>query len=369
MSSLDSIWDHANPQLRDLVAYEPGKPIEDVARELGLNPDEIIKLASNENPLGPSPKAVEAMKIAAEEAHIYPDGGGWKLRNAIADKFGLERGNVVLGNGSNEIIELIGHAFLRPGDNIVVSDHAFVVYKLMAKLFGASSIEVPEKPGFQHDLEAMARAITPETKEVFVANPNNPTGTLVHQDEIERFMDAVPEHVIVVFDEAYYEFLEEPPDTLKFVREGRSAVVLRTFSKIQGLAGLRIGYGLASSNLAEVLQKCRQPFNSNAIAQAGALAGLLDDEHQEQTRAMNRAGLKFYEQQLPELGLEFIPSYANFVLVKVGDGDQVFADMLKQGVIVRAMRGYKLPEWIRITIGTEEQNQRCLTVLKGVLPA
>ena len=239
-----SIWDFANPQLRDLVAYEPGKPVEDVARELGLRPEEIVKLASNENPLGPSPQAVAAMKTAVETANFYPDGGGWKLRNAIAEEFGLERENVVLGNGSNEIIELIGHAFLNPGDNVVVADHAFVVYKLMATLFGAKTIEIPD-PGFVHDLDAMAAAITGKTKEIFIANPNNPTGTMVDQDAIERFLDRVPGHVVVIFDEAYHEFLAEPPDTLKFVREGRNAIVLRTFSKIQGLAGLRIGYGLA----------------------------------------------------------------------------------------------------------------------------
>lgn len=361
-----SIWDHANPQLRDLVAYEPGKPIEDVARELGLEPDEIVKLASNENPIGPSPKAVAAMQDAVKDVNIYPDGGGWKLRNAIAEKFGLERENVVLGNGSNEIIELIGHAFIQPGDDVIVADHAFVVYKLMATLFGANTIEIPD-PGFVHDLDAMAEAITPKTKEIFIANPNNPTGTLVGQEEIDRFMYKVPEHVVVIFDEAYYEFLETPPDTLKYVREGRNVVVLRTFSKIQGLAGLRIGYGLAAKPLAEVLQKCRQPFNANAIAQAGALAGLADDDHQNLTREITKKGLAFYEEQFKELGLEYVPSFANFILVKVGDGDRVFAEMIKRGVIVRAQSGYKLPEWIRISIGTEPMNQKCIEVLKEVL--
>ncbi len=362
-----SIWDFANPQLRDLVAYEPGKPVEDVARELGLRPEEIVKLASNENPLGPSPEAVAAMKAAVETANFYPDGGGWKLRNAIAEEFGLERENVVLGNGSNEIIELIGHAFLNPGDNVIVADHAFVVYKLMATLFGAETIEVPD-PGFVHDLDAMAAAITDKTKKIFVANPNNPTGTMVGQDAIERFLDRVPDHVVVIFDEAYHEFLAEPPDTLKFVREGRNAIVLRTFSKIQGLAGLRIGYGLAPANLAEVLQKCRQPFNANAIAQAGALAGLKDSGHQQKTRELTRQGLKFYESAFQRLGLEFVPSVANFILVKVGDGDRVFAEMMKRGVIVRAMRGYKLPEWVRISVGTAAQNEKCVAVLEEVLP-
>jgi len=361
-----TIWDYANPQLRDLVSYEPGKPIEDVARELGLDPKSIIKLASNENPLGPSPKAVAAMKTALESCQLYPDGGGWKLRTAIAEKFGMERENVILGNGSNEIIELIGHAFLKPGDEVIAAEHAFVVYKLMATLFGANTIEVPD-PNFIHDLPAMAAAVTPRTKEIFIANPNNPTGTMVDQDAIDRFVDRVPENVIIVFDEAYYEFLDVPLDTLKYVRQGRNVVVLRTFSKIQGLAGLRIGYGLAPKPLADVLQKCRQPFNANAIAQAGALAGLQDDEHQERTRDMNREGLAFYEAQFRQLGLEYVPSFANFILVKVGDGDKVFADMMKQGVIVRAMRGYKLPEWVRISIGTPEQNARCIEVLRGLL--
>lgn len=359
-----SIWEYANEQLRDLVAYEPGKPIEDVARELGLDPAAIVKLASNENPLGPSPKAIEAMREAVSGVHVYPDGGGWKLRTAIAEKFGLGMENVILGNGSNEIIEFIGHAFLRPGDNVVVSDHAFVVYKLMATLFGASCREVPERPGFCHDLDAMAAAIDEDTKEVFIANPNNPTGTLLGQEEIDRFMERVPEHVTVVFDEAYHEFLEEPPDTLKYVREGRNVIILRTFSKIQGLAGTRIGYGLAPAELAGVLQKTRQPFNANAVAQAGALAGLLDDEHQERTREMNAEGRDYLEAEFGRLGLEFIPSHANFVLVKVGDGDRLFKDLMGEGVIIRAMSGYKLPEWVRVSVGTMEQNRKFIEVMK-----
>ena len=222
---MSDLWQNAHPWLRELVSYEPGKPIEDVARELGLRPEEIIKLASNENPLGPSPKALVAMKEACERAHFYPDGGGYYLREAIAQKMGLERTNVILGCGSNEIIEFIGKAFLNPGDDIVVARHAFVVYKLMATLFGANTIEVPD-PGFAHDLDGMLAAITPRTKEIFIANPNNPTGTLLSQEQIDRFMARVPDHIVVVFDEAYYEFLPEPPDTLKYVREGRNVVVL-----------------------------------------------------------------------------------------------------------------------------------------------
>jgi histidinol-phosphate aminotransferase len=361
-----SIWDYANPQLKDLVAYEPGKPIEEVARERGLKPEDIIKLASNENPLGPSPKALAAMNQAALEANIYPDGGGWKLRNAIAMKFGLDMSNIILGAGSNEVIEFIGHGFLKPGDNIITAEHAFLVYKLMAKVFGADTIEVPD-PGFLHDLDAMAAAITPRTKEIFIANPNNPTGTLVSQEAIDRFMQKVPPHVMVVFDEAYYEFLDSPPDALKYVREGRNVVVLRTFSKIQGLAGLRIGYGIAPAAVIEVLQRTRQPFNTNAIAQAGALAGLLDDEHQAKTKRITDEGRDYLQSQFATLGLEYVPSYANFVLVKVGDGNEVFKKMMDHGVIVRAMAAYKLPEWVRISIGTTDQCIRCIEVLRQVL--
>jgi histidinol-phosphate aminotransferase len=361
-----SIWNYANPQLKDLVAYEPGKPIEDVARERGLQPEDIIKMASNENPLGPSPKAIQAMKDAVDDIHIYPDGASWKLRNALADKFGLELGNIIVGCGSNEIIELIGHAFLQPGDNIVTAKHAFSVYKLMAKVFDAQTTEV-EDPGYTHDLDAMAAAITPQTKEVFIANPNNPTGTLVSQEAIDRFMSKVPPHVIVVFDEAYYEFLDNPPDTLKYVKEGRNVVVLRTFSKIQGLAGTRVGYGIASKEIIDVLQRTRQPFNVTAIAQAGALASLQDQEHQDKTKAITDEGRAYLQSQFEAMGLEFIPSYANFVLVRVGDGNAVFKAMMDKGIILRAMASYKLPEWIRISVGTMPQNERCITELKKVL--
>ncbi len=355
----------ANRFVCDLVAYEPGKPIDETARELGLDPSRIVKVASNENPLGPSPKAKAAMIDALEDANIYPDGGGYRLRDAIARSLDLKIENVVLGNGSNEIIELLCHSFLNQDAELIAAEHAFVVYKLMATLFGAKYVEVPD-PGFVHDLDAMADAITEKTRLVFIANPNNPTGTMVGQEAIDRFMARVPEHVVVAFDEAYFEFLEEAPDTLKYIREGKNVCVLRTCSKIHGLAALRIGYGLASENLAAILQKARQPFNVNSIAQAGALAALADADHMERTRAVNREGLAFYESAFKERGLEYVPSVANFILVKVGDGDRVFQSMLRQGVIVRAMRGYKLPEWVRISIGTPEQNRRCLEALDQV---
>ncbi len=360
------MWKTAHQHILKLVSYEPGKPVEELAREMGLQPEEIIKLASNENPLGPSPKALAAMREALERSHFYPDGGGWALRGAIAEKVGLSRENVILGNGSNEIIEFIGHAFLRPGDEVITARHAFAVYTLMAQLFGAKTVEVPD-PGFTHDLEAMLAAISQRTRQVFIANPNNPTGTMVGQDAIDRFMDRVPEEVLVIFDEAYYEFLESPPDVLKYVRDGRNVVVMRTFSKIQGLAGLRIGYGLASGEIAGILQKTRQPFNANAIAQAGAAAGMQDEEHMQKTRELTRQGRDFLQSEFSSMNLEFVPSAANFVLVRVGDGDKIFEALLRRGLIVRAMRSYKLPEWIRVSVGTMDQNRRLIAELRGLL--
>ncbi len=359
------MWKTAHEHILKLVAYEPGKPVEELAREMGLQTSDIIKLASNENPLGPSPKALAAMHDALERAHFYPDGGGWALRTAIAEKLGLARENVVLGNGSNELIEFIGHAFLRDGDEVIVARHAFAVYGLMAQLFGAKTIEVPD-PGYKHDLKEMLSAVTRRTRQIFVANPNNPTGTLVSQEEIDEFMAAVPSHVLVIFDEAYFEFLDHAPDVLKYVREGRNVVVMRTFSKIQGLASLRIGYGLAPKELAEVLQKTRQPFNANGIAQAGAAAGVLDDEHMRKTRELTHEGREYFESEFRAMNLEYVPSAANFVLVRVGDGDLIFQALLTKGIIVRAMRSYKLPGWIRVSVGTMEQNRRFITELRAL---
>jgi histidinol-phosphate aminotransferase len=356
----------ANPWLNDIVSYIPGKPIDDVARELGLPPEKIVKLASNENPIGPSPKAVAAMAEALKKAHFYPDGGAYHLRNAIADKFGLDISNVILGNGSNEIIEFLGHAFLQPGDNIIVADHAFVIYKIMAHLFGASAIEVPD-PRLTADVDAMVRAITSRTKLIYLANPNNPTGTMVSATELQRLIDHAPKGVAVVLDEAYYEFLPNPPDTLRYVQETQNVILLRTFSKIQGLASLRIGYGLAHPDLIRLLHKTRQPFNANAIAQVGAIAGLQDDEHQEKTRALTLEGVALLQSEFEKRGLEYVPSSANFVLVRVGNGKEIFEKLLRRGMIVRATGEYKLPEWIRVSVGTMEQNRRFLTDLDAVM--
>ena len=347
-----SAWNLANKNLRQLVPYEPGKPIDDVAREMGLNPSDIIKLASNENPLGPSPKALQAMVEAAAKTHIYPDGGSFHLREAVSHKFGISKQQVILGNGSNELIELLYHAFTRPGETSVVSSrYSFAVYKLMAELFDVRFIEVPDTD-FQVNLEALLSAIRPDTRLVFIANPNNPTGTRISNQELENFIDRVPSTALVVFDEAYYEFLENPPPTVDWIKSGKNIVALRTFSKIQGLAGLRIGYGFASEEIIEILQRCRQPFNINALAQAGALAGLADKEHMDSTRQLSIEGRDKLQNFFKAHGLRHLPSEANFVMVEVGDADAVFKKLLKKGVIIRSMTSYGLPSWVRISIGT-----------------
>ncbi len=365
---MDSIWEHANLALRDLTVYEPGKPIEETARELGADASEIIKLASNENPLGPSPKALAAMRAALPNAHRYPDGGGYYLREALAEKLGLERDQLILGNGSNEIIEFLGHGFLDPGSEIITSQHAFIAYKLIAAVFGAKTIEAPS-PDHRHDLNAMLKAVTPRTRLIFIANPNNPTGSLLKQSDLDHFMAHVPDDVVTVLDEAYFEYVENPPDVLGFIREGRNVIALRTFSKIAGLASLRIGYGMARPELIQILQKTRQPFNTNGIAQAGALAALDDEEHLQKTKQLTDEGRAYLEKEFAAMELPFVPSAANFVLVKVGDGIAVFKALLARKIIVRALKGYQLPEWIRVSVGTMEQNRKCIAALRAVLPA
>ena len=360
------IWKLANPQLRDLAVYEPGKPIEETASKLGVHPDSIIKLASNENPLGPSPKAIEAMHAALENAQLYPNGGSFYLREALAARLGFTPENIILGNGSNEVIEFLGHAFLHRGDDGITSEYAFIAYKLIATLFGARTIETPS-PDYQQGLEAMLDAITPKTRVIFIANPNNPTGALISQDKIDKFMSHLPENIIVVFDEAYFEFLENPPDTLQYVREDRNMVVLRTFSKIHGLAGLRIGYGIARSDVIAVLDKTRQPFNVNSIAHAGALAAFQDEAHQGETKRVVDEGRAYLQEQFAAMKLHFVPGAANFIMVNVGDGAAVFQKLLAKKIIVRPLKGYQLPEWVRISVGTMEQNKQCIAALKEIL--
>ena len=355
----------ANKYVCDIPVYEPGRPIEEVARELGLKPQSVIKLASNENALGPSPKALAAMRKALTTAHLYPDGGGFYLRQALAKKLDVEIDNIVLGTGSNEIIEFLYHAFVAPGDEVVAGDRAFVIYSIMAKSFQARCIEVPFK-GHMHDLNAMREAITPKTKLVIVANPNNPSGTRVTNAELDEFIRLLPPYVICALDEAYIEFLDDPPPSIEYAMK-HNVVLLRTFSKIVGLAGLRIGYGIAQKECIALLQKVRQPFNVNAVAQAGALAALDDTAHIRKTKTMTRRGLAYLEKEFKRLKLEFVPSCANFVLVRVGDGDKVFRGLQRRGVIVRPMRGYKMPEWVRVTVGLPEENRRFIKALREEL--
>lgn len=355
-----------NPSVLTQPTYEPGKPIEYVARELGLDPAGIIKLASNENPHGPSPRAVAAAKRALEHGELYPDGGCFALRQKLAAVYGLNADQFIVGNGSNEILELLGHVFVGAGDEVVMGAPAFVVYKLVTLLFGAKAVEVP-LVSHRHDLPAIARAITPKTKLVFIASPNNPTGTANMEKEIVDFVRALPEHVICVVDEAYAEYVENPPDLRPLIREGKKVVCLRTFSKIYGLASLRVGYGYTSAEIAALLNRVRQPFNVNAIAQAAAVAALDDREFTAKCAWENRAGLAQLEQGLRALGLEVVPSVANFLLAKVGDGARVFDALQRRGVIVRPLQPYKMSEWIRITVGTREQNARLLAELKAVL--
>ena len=352
-----------NPHLANLPVYQPGRPLEEVARELGLSSESLIKLASNENPLGPSPKAVEAMHQRASEIHLYPDGNAFYLRNAMAERLGVDVNQLIFGNGSNEIIEFVAHALLGPGTNIVVSQYCFAIYPIVAHLTGADCIAVPAKD-YGHNLPAMGEAITRDTRIIFVANPNNPTGTLASHEDVLALVDAVPEHTLLVMDEAYFEFLESPLDLVPCLREKPNLLLMRTFSKIYGLAGLRIGYGIGHPEFIAALEKVRQPFNLNAMAQAAALAAIDDTGHLEATRTNNAAGLEFIEQGLREINIQTVRSHANFILANVGDGTGTFQKLQERGVITRPMAGYQLPEWIRISIGTPTENELCLSALR-----
>ncbi len=357
-----------NPALQGLPVYQPGRPIDEVAREFGLPAAEIIKLASNENPLGPSPKALAAMREILPELHLYPDGTAFHLKKRLAAGLALQPGNIILGNGSNEIIEFIGHALMRPGTEIVVSEYCFAIYPLIARMMGASVVTVPARE-YGHDLGAMRRAITSTTTVVFVANPNNPTGTLASREEVLALVESVPAEVLLVLDEAYIEFLDDPTDLLPWIRSGArpNLLIMRTFSKIHGLAGLRLGYGIGTPEVTAALEKVRQPFNINALAQAAALAALDDAEHVRQTKDANRAGLAFLTRECGALGLPVVPSAANFLMVDVGDGQRVFLELQRRGVITRPMGGYGLPRHVRISVGTAEQNRRCIDALQAVL--
>jgi histidinol-phosphate aminotransferase len=351
--------------IRSISPYIPGKPIEEVERELGIS--NSIKLASNENPLGPSPKAIAAIKKAVEGLNRYPDGSGVYLSRALAGKYEVDLGQIVLGNGSNELIELVIRTFVQPGDEIISADPSFVVYTMITQAAGGTNIIVPCKD-MRHDLDSMAGRITPKTRIVFIANPNNPTGTMNSKAEMDRFMDRVPDHVIVAVDEAYFEYVTHAdyPDSLDYLKTGRNVLALRTFSKIYGLAGLRIGYGITTPEIAELMNKVRQPFNTNALAQVGALAALTDRKHVEKSIAINNEGKQFLYQTFQRLGIPFIPTEANFIMFETKlDGKELYETLLKQGVIIRSMGGNRL----RVTIGMPEENARFVNELEKIVTA
>jgi len=354
------------PGVRGLQPYIPGKPVEELERELGIT--NAIKLASNENPLGPSPRALEAARAALPDIARYPDGGGFGLKRALAAKLDLEPEQFTLGNGSNDVLEFLARAFVQPGDEVVFAQHAFAVYPIVTQAVSGRAVEVAARD-WGHDLDAMQRAIGERTRLVFIANPNNPTGTWLKRAALQAFLDAVPSRVIVAIDEAYFEYVNERdyPDTLAWLARYPNLVITRTFSKIYGLAGLRIGYGVSSTAIADVLNRVRQPFNVNSLALAAAMAALDDTAHLEKSRRMNTEGMVQLEEGFRQLGLPYIPSVGNFVCVEVGDAARVYDALLRQGVIVRPVANYGMPRHLRITVGLPEENERFLNSLEKIL--
>lgn len=357
----------ANEHILGIAPYEPGKPIEELERELGIH--DAIKLASNENPLPPSERVRQAVAAALATLNRYPDGSGFYLRQALAKRHGVAPEQIVLGNGSNELIELAVRTFLRPGEEAVVPHPSFVVYPMIVQAAGGVRVMVMLKD-HRLDLEAMARAITPATKMVFIANPNNPTGTIVTAAEVERFMSRVPDGTIVVFDEAYVEFAFGPdfPDSLGYVKQGRKVLVLRTFSKAASLAGLRVGYTLADRDAIALMNRVRQPFNVNSLAQVAALAALEDDEHVLGCVRMIETGRAYLYAEFQALGLRYVPTRANFILVDVGrSAADIYHKLLQHGVIVRPMTSFGMESALRVTVGTPEENRRLVAALRAVL--
>jgi histidinol-phosphate aminotransferase len=347
--------------------YEPGKPIEELERELGIASS--VKLASNENPLGPSPKAVRAMRAVLKDVNRYPDGGSFELTAALSRKFDVPENCILLGNGSNELIEIIIRTFLRPGDEVVSARGAFIVYVLVTQAAGGTNVVVPMKND-THDLAAMAKAVTDRTRLVFIANPNNPTGTWVTRTAMNRFLDSLPEGVTTVIDEAYFEYFSRRsvPDSLAYIREGRPVITLRTFSKAYGLAGLRLGYLFGPTEHVAAMNKVRQPFNTSSLAQTAAVAALEDQRHLRRVVRVNRRERRTLEEALRGLAVPFLPSETNFLLIDVGsDGAAVYDQLLRRGVITRPMGGYGYPNHLRVTVGTQEENQAFLEALASVL--
>ncbi len=364
MSSADDL---TRPTISRIVPYSPGKSSAEVMKELGLT--EVTKLASNENPLGPSPKAIEAIQQAASEVFFYPDPQCIGLTARLAELLAVDPECIIVGRGSDEVLHMMGLAFVNPGENILYAGPPFAIYPFTARLMDAEEIMVPHNQ-FRHDLPAMAEAVTEKTKLIFISNPYNPTGTIVSADEMADFMQAIPDHVVVGFDEAYFEYADDEsfPDTLQYVREGRNCVVLRTFSKAYGLAGLRIGYGIAPLEIVRALKQVREPFNVNCIAQAAALASLDDPDQVTRSVENNRIGREYLYEQFEALGLEHVATQANFIFVDVGmDSQECFDELMRRGVTVRTGDIFGLPSFIRVTIGTPEQNERFITALTEVL--
>ncbi len=357
----------ATQAVRGLTPYQPGKPMDELERELGI--DDIVKLASNENPMGSGPAASAAAREALSQLGRYPDGNGFSLKKALADRLGVAQDQLTLGNGSNDILELITRAYVTTEHEIVFSQHAFAVYPLVTQAVGAKAVVVPAKD-FGHDLGEMAASITNKSRMVFIANPNNPTGTWVDATALRKFMESTPEHVIIVVDEAYFDYVSEPtyPNCLAYLDEFPNLVVTRTFSKAYGLAALRVGFSVSHPQVADFMNRVRQPFNVNAVALAAAAAALADTDHLQQSVRMNAVGMETLTRAFSDLGLPFIPSVGNFVCVEVGDAaGEVYQRMLAQGVIVRPVANYGLPRHLRMTIGTESENQRCIAALKSAL--
>ncbi len=358
----------APPYIAAMSPYQPGKPIAEVARELGLVEANIVKLASNENPRGASLKALKAMQAAMADIARYPDGNGFVLKQELAKRLGVAPESIVLGNGSNDVLELAALAFLGPGTSSVYAEHCFVVNRLATQARGAQGIEVAARD-FGHDLAAMQRAVRKDTRVIFVSNPNNPTGTFVAPDEVRAFLEKVPGDVLVVLDEAYYEYLEpqQQSSSMEWVARFPNLLVTRTFSKVYGLAGLRVGYGVAHPRVADMMNRVRQPFNVNSAAQAAAVAALDDERFLQESVELNRAGMQQLTAGLSGLGLDWIESYGNFVTVRVGEADRVFRELLQRGVIVRPIAGYGLPQHLRVSVGLESENNRLLEALTAVL--
>lgn len=357
----------AVPGVRGLRPYEPGKSIEELEREYGIS--NAVKLASNENPLGPGPKALAAIRHWLPELGRYPDGNGFALKGALADKFAVAPEQLTLGNGSNEVLALIARAFVLPENEVVFSEHAFAVYALVTQAVGATARVIPTRD-WRHDFEAMTRAINPRTRVVFIANPNNPTGTWAARQELEEFLQATPTDVLVVVDEAYFEYVDERdyPNTISWLGRFPNLVVTRTFSKVHGLAGLRVGFGVSRPEIADLLNRVREPFNVNSLALTAAQAALSDDAHVSQSVAMNRAGMTQLSQAFSDMGLAYIPSVGNFISVDVGrPGAEVYGQLLREGAIVRPIANYGMPNHLRVTVGLTEENQRFLDTLRKIL--